>query len=33
MLQRKSSGTSGTRLLSCLRSWDGLRLPIPSLRN
>jgi hypothetical protein len=33
MLRKKSSGTSRTRLLSCLRNWDGLRSPILSVGN
>jgi hypothetical protein len=32
MLRRKSSSTSGARVLSCLRNWDGLRSPISSVR-
>jgi hypothetical protein len=33
MVWRKSSGTSGARLLRCLRNWDGLRSPISRVRN
>jgi hypothetical protein len=33
ILRRKSSGTSGTMILRCLRKWDGLRSHFSSVRS